>query len=83
MPALPKVENWLNNLTGYGHVFEDPTSVPGYMEQEEALRHLQEFTGVDFGYDTERWREWFLANRPSELRRYPPGYEGEERKPIP
>ncbi|MES2462052.1 MAG: hypothetical protein V4671_15820 [Armatimonadota bacterium] len=83
-PVPPsKVEIWLKNVEQSKALAEaqsfligrDIRTLPDYMPKEEALQNLRDFTGLDFGHDGEKWRDWFVENRPNELLYFPPGYQ--------
>ena len=58
MSLVDPVELLLLNLEG---AF-DPSYVFLYIDREVALGGLRERTGQDFGYDSNRWRQWLQDN---------------------
>ncbi len=56
MRATP-IEIFLENLE---QVF--PQDSLEYMPKEQAYEELKKATGVDFGYDASKWRQWLKNN---------------------
>jgi hypothetical protein len=48
----------LKNLQG-----KIPVGAFEYLEKDQALRHLKDLTGQDFGYDVGKWEDWICKNK--------------------
>ncbi len=48
----------------------DPFRTEEYLSQDQAYELLKQYTGQDFGYDSEQWETW-LAQHPESIRHSP------------
>jgi hypothetical protein len=67
MSRLTLIKGLLLNLAGK----IDPNRRREYLPVEDAYQKLKQLTGKDFGYDVEKWRQWFKDNSKKPARNRP------------